>query len=154
DWRASVQYAIREMGAPVLTVVDGDGFPVPFRVDHAEPTSEGFQLEFFGGMPVPATGLASLTFHRHPAVFSAQENIVYLGSVEPNGQFRVERQLGDWSVKGSALSRTISMMTSGRKLAPRLQAEAARRGQPVPVINLPPKNQKTNSVVHVQDKVR
>jgi hypothetical protein len=154
DWRASVSHAAREMGAPVLTVVDSDGFPVPFRVDHTQLTPDGFQLEFFNGMPAPATGLASLTFHTHPEVFNGQENLVYVGTIEPNGQFIVERQLGDWSLKGNALTRSISFMTSGRKLAPRLQAEAARRGQRVPVVNLPVKSATVDYTTMLQGNIR
>jgi hypothetical protein len=137
DWHVSIQYAAAQLGNPVLTVVDAEGFPVPFRVKHASATPEGFQLDFYGGMPAPAHGLACLTFHTHPEVFNGQENLVYVGSVSPNGQFRVERQLADWSIKGSALNKMFSFMSNGRLLAPRLQMEAERRGQPVPVVNLP-----------------
>lgn len=137
DWRANASYAVERLGLPVLTVVNADGFPSPFRVKHASATPDGFQLDFYAGMPAPANGMASLTFHTHPEVFTGQENLVFVGSVSANGQFRVERQLADWSLKGGQLMQMFNFMTNGRKLAPRLQAEAARRGQPVPMINLP-----------------
>lgn len=137
DWRASVTHAVRAMGNPVLTVVDAEGFPVPFRVKHANAASDGFDLDLYGGMPTLAQGFACLTFHTHPEVFNGQENLVFVGKVQPNGHFQVERQLADWSLKGGSLGATVSMMINGRKLAPRMKAEAARRGQPIPVINLP-----------------
>jgi hypothetical protein len=137
DWRANNRYAVEHLGNPVLTVVDSDGFPVPFRVKHASATPEGFQLDFYGGMPAPAQGLAALTFHTHPEVFTGQENMVYVGAVSPNGQFQVERQLADFSLKGNSLTKMLGFMNSGRVLAPRLKLEAERRGQPVPVVNLP-----------------
>jgi hypothetical protein len=32
---------------------------------------------------------------------------------------------------------TVGFLRKGRRLAPRLKTEAARRGQPVPTVNLP-----------------
>ena len=81
-----------------------------------------------------------LTFHQHPEVFTQQQNMVFVGSTTPTltGQvFTVERQLGDWSLGTSRLDAIRSMFGAGAKLSGRLKAEAQRRGQPVPRINVP-----------------
>jgi hypothetical protein len=137
DWQANAAYAARTLGAPVLTVVDQDGFPVPFRVKRAAAATDGFRLAFYDGAPVVPQGRACLTFHTHPEVFTGQENLVFVGDVSPDGAFRVQRQLADWSLKGKPLQRTMSFMLNGLKLAPRLRAEASRRGQRVPKVKLP-----------------
>ena len=66
--------------------------------------------------------------------------MVFVGQVQQDAQsyrFVVERQLGDFSLAGSKLQSTWSFMMNGRKLAPRLAAEAQRRGQPVPAVRFP-----------------
>jgi hypothetical protein len=45
--------------------------------------------------------------------------------------FEVERLLGNWSISQNKLS---FMFRKGRQLGPRLKAESARRGQPVPKV--------------------
>ena len=52
-------------------------------------------------------------------------------------RLHVERALADWSLTGNRVQITIGFLRKGRRLAPRLKKEAARRGQPVPTINLP-----------------
>ena len=49
----------------------------------------------------------------------------------------VERLLADVSLGGNKLVRTAGFLGKGRRLAPRLQPEASRRGQPVPRVRLP-----------------
>jgi hypothetical protein len=66
----------------------------------------------------------------------SQENVVLVGTATPedDGRVRVQvdRALTDWSITGSRIGRTLGFLANGRALRPRLQAEAARRGQPVP----------------------
>ncbi|WP_218671241.1 hypothetical protein [Microbispora sp. GKU 823] len=50
---------------------------------------------------------------------------------------RVERALNDWSLPGNRRERNRSFLGQGRMLRKRLKAEAARRGQPVPVVRRP-----------------
>lgn len=140
DWRQSAAYATTRLGNPVLTVLSDNGFPAPFRVRQATLTPDGVRLEIPTGVPFTANGPACLTFHTHPELFTSQENIVFVGSVRADSLghlFVVERQLGNWSLKGSKLQSMITFFNNGRKLAPRLAAEAQRRGQPVPVVSLP-----------------
>ena len=48
---------------------------------------------------------------------------------------RVERAIPDWSIPGgSRLQVGMGFLGKGRLLRPRLRAEAARRGQPVPKV--------------------
>jgi hypothetical protein len=140
DWREGAAYAVRALGTPVLTVVDSDGWPVPLRTLGASATPDGFRLTLGTGMPLSPNGRACLTFHTHAAHFDGQENMVFVGSVTTEGttaQFSVERRIGDWSLKGNLLTKSLGFLNKGRALRPRLEAEAARRGQRVPTINLP-----------------
>lgn len=140
DWRTGAGRAVAKFGPPALTVVDQTGFPTPLRVGRASLTPNGFHLEVPAGLPVALQGAACLTFHHHDVPFTRQENVVFVGHVEMGASgalFHVERQLADWSLGDSKLQGLISFFKSGRKVAPRLEAEAARRGQPAPIINLP-----------------
>jgi len=84
-------------------------------------------------------GRACLTFHSHPARFTGQENHSFVGDVSAvglEGVFCVDRLLPDVSLTGNRLTAALGFLGKGRQL-PRLQAEAVRRGQPVPRIRLP-----------------
>ncbi len=62
-------------------------------------------------------------------VLSMRCKPVFVELVQPEAPdcvFVVERQLGDWSLAGSRLQATWDFFRNGRKLAPRLAAEAAR----------------------------
>jgi hypothetical protein len=140
DWRSAAASAVSRLGAPILTVVNQEGFPIPFRASHAALEADGFRLTLPKGMPVRPGASACLTFHTHPEAFTNQENLAFLGQAIPSeggAFFQVERQLADWSLGGSRLGATLSFLGKRGRLAPRLRAEAARRGQPVPRINLP-----------------
>ncbi len=134
DWRIGASYAVEHLGDPVVTLVDDRGYPLPMRVQKTRLTEAGFQFELPAGLPANLSGSACLTFHSHPEKFTGQQNMVFTGEVERNGEFIVEKQIGDWSMTGSKLRATWEFMSNGRKLSPRLAAEAARRGQPVPEI--------------------
>jgi hypothetical protein len=137
DWRTGAGYAVQRLGDPVVTLVDGQGFPLPMRVRGIALTPTGFNFNVPTAQQADLTGPACLTFHTHPEQFTGQQNMVFTGRVEHGGTFTVDRQIGDWSLKGSKLQATWDFMNNGRKLAPRLEEEARRRGQAVPVINLP-----------------
>lgn len=140
DWRRAAAHAVNDLGLPVLTTVDGDGFPLPVRARRAVLHADGFALDLPAGKAAPAEGPACLTFHAHADVFTGQENKVFVGTVTADGDsavFTVERPLADWSLSGSRLAVGWSFLAAGRKLNTRLVAEAARRGQPVPEVRLP-----------------
>jgi hypothetical protein len=140
DWRATAAYALERLPLRDLTWVGPDGFPVAYPVAQAERTAEGFRLQLGRGVPGQAEGPACLTFHAHPRQFTGQENRAFVGRAEwTDGEVRfgVERPLGDWSLGGNKLVQTVGFLLKGRKLAPRLRAEAARRGQGPPKVRLP-----------------
>jgi hypothetical protein len=141
EWHSEAEYAVKSLGEPVLTVVDTDGFPVPFRTLHASAVKDGFHLELSPQSPAPAQGKASLCFHLHDEKFSWNENKTFVGEVSGDVDtafFKVDRLLSGQSLKkGSQVSVMLNMFKLRRQLAPRLKPEARRRGQPVPKVNLP-----------------
>src|SRR5262249_48377758 len=140
DWRASAAYALDRLPLRDLAWAGPDGFPLAFPVAGAERTADGFRLQMGRGLPGPAEGPACLTFHTHQREFTGQENRAFVGRAQPADDgihFQVERPLGDWSLGGNKLVQTLGFLARGRKLAPRLRAEAARRGQPPPRVRLP-----------------
>jgi hypothetical protein len=141
EWRSEAEYAMKSLGKPVLTVVDTDGYPVPFRTQHASTSVDGFHLELCPHTPAPAQGKASLCFHLHDEKVSWNENKTFVGEVTGEADtafFKVDRLLGGLSLKkGSQVRVMLNMLKLRRQMVPRLKPEALRRGQPVPKINLP-----------------
>ncbi|MDQ3986772.1 MAG: pyridoxamine 5'-phosphate oxidase family protein [Actinomycetota bacterium] len=137
DWRDRAEEALERLGTPDLTVVDSNGWPVAFPVHSATRHPQGFRLLIPDGVPVEAVGPACLTFHTHAEVFIGQENASFVGQVEPGEEtvvFRVERLLGDFSLAGGRWGATWSFLGKARVLAPRLEPEVKRRGEPMPEI--------------------
>lgn len=142
DWRSDMQSALDHLGEPILTVVDAEGYPVPFRVRRAALQAEGVNLELLPVMPAVAQGRACLTFHslqvRNGEMIS-NENRSFTGAVYCNGGkalFKAQHQLPGINFKrglGDMLSLGSQMLSMKR----RLEIEARRRGQPVPIIRLP-----------------
>lgn len=111
-----------------LTVLDEDGYPLPMRARSVEGTAEGFRLAMPAGVPWKCHGRASLTF----AGFQT-----FLGDAGVDGNatvFRVERSLPQHP---SALDTRQVLRPTEDTLAKawaRLEYEAQRRGQSLPVI--------------------
>lgn len=140
EWKEGAAYAAEHLGTPVVTVTDAAGYPVPFRVKQATLNDDGFQITLPKGAPITLQGKACLTFHSHPETFTGQENIVFTGEFVGNdGFFKVEKRPGDWSLPPKGLGAIFGMFGNSFKLRPRVKAEAERRGQPVPKVNLPAK---------------
>lgn len=141
DWQSGAQRAVQSLGLPVLTVTGTDGYPYLIRAQSVQLTADGFQLAMPRGMTWAANGPACLTFHYHPEVFTGQENMMFVGTAQQDGaavSFAVKRRIGDWSAGGdNRLLGLWSFISAGFKLRSCLRAEATRRGQPVPKINLP-----------------
>ena len=135
DWRVRTRGALDRLGMPVLTTVTTDGWPLPLRVRQAEQTATGFRVVLPAGVDVVA-GPASLTFHSHGEVFDSQENLAMAGRAHVNADgtvdFEAQRTLNDFIVPKNPIRRTFYMLSAGRRLNKRLDAEAARRGQSVP----------------------
>ena len=139
DWRPFADRAER-LGAPVVTVVGEDGWPLAVRSRGAERTADGFTVELPAGVTA-GSGPACLTFHWFAPGMVQQENVVLLGVAEPRADgrvhVRVERALEDWSItEGSKLGRALGFMRKGTALRERITAEAARRGQPAPRVRM------------------
>jgi hypothetical protein len=137
DWRSLTEHALANLPLADLTIVDDEGIPLCLPVS-ARGLSDGIVGLVLGdGAPTLSDGPACLTLHGHDAHFTGQENHTLIGTYEAaNGspQFRVERALADWSLTGNRAISTMSFLSARRSLMPRLAAEAARRGQPVPKV--------------------
>jgi hypothetical protein len=140
DWRVVAAHALRSLPFADLTAVAADGYPVSVPVTAGALEGDVVALTAGPGAPELPAGPACLTVHDHDERFTTQENHTLVGSLAAGAgglQLHVERALADWSLTGNRLQRGLGFLRKGRTLSPRLQAEAARRGQPVPRINLP-----------------
>jgi hypothetical protein len=142
DWREDLSYAVENLGSPVLTVVDRDGYPVPFRTNSGLFEPDGVRLSLLSSMPTPAQGRACLTFHTvgmQNGTMVSNENLTFIGEVSgSHGDvlFKVVRPLQGVSFKMSinGIYTLIRIILGFRN---RLEAEASRRGQPVPAVRFP-----------------
>jgi hypothetical protein len=140
NWQAIAARALAALPFADLTAVDADGFPVCVPVTAGALEGEEVPLRIGAHAPALAAGPACLTVHGHDERFTTQENHTLVGSLEhgrDGARLRVERALADWSITGNRAQAALSFLRKGRVLRPRVKAEAARRGQPVPRINLP-----------------
>nr|BFE84409.1 hypothetical protein GCM10020093_070100 [Planobispora longispora] len=138
DWRPRADQALR-FGNPVLTSTGADGWPLPLRSLGVRRVDDGFVVRTCP-LGSAASGQVCLTFHGHREDLGGQDNVVLVGRATPVADgvhVRVERVLPDFSMSGNAVQQLRKMMTGARALKPRLEREAARRGQPVPVLRRP-----------------
>jgi hypothetical protein len=139
DWRTDLEYAIENLGKPILTVVDEEGYPVPFRANSGSLQSDDVQLDLPSAFPTKAQGRACLTFHTAnigDGGMASNLNMSFTGVVSRDGDnalFKARRGLPGASVK-SGITGLISTYQWMQAAGKRLDAEAARRGQPVPVV--------------------
>jgi hypothetical protein len=121
-------------------VLDVDGYPLCVPVTPGALEGEEVALQIGSGAPELPSGPACLTVHGHDEHFTTQENHTLMGTLvngAEGSRLHVERALADWSLTGNRVQIAVGFLRKGRRLAPRLKTEAARRGQPVPTINLP-----------------
>jgi hypothetical protein len=127
-WQVVAKDAVQSGAAAHLSVLDADGYPVPMRAHSFELTDAGFRLIIPQGTPWKLQGKASLTF----AGFRT-----FVGDAAPETGtifFRVERSLPQHP---STLDTKQVLQPSEDTLAKaraRLEYEAGRRGQSLPVI--------------------
>jgi hypothetical protein len=139
EWHEVAARALRELPLADLTFVDADGYPVCIPVAPGRLEGDEIALALGAGAPQPRSGPACLTVHGHDAQFTTQENHTLVGSLSTDDggiRLNAERALSSWSLAGNRAQIAIGFLRSGRVLTPRLKGEAARRGQPVPVVNL------------------
>lgn len=142
DWRKDMVYALDQLGIPILTVVDEEGYPVAFRVLGGYLESDGVRLDLLPSMPTTTQGRACLAFHTlriQQGEMVENENMSFVGDLSGSGgsvHFKVERRLTSVSMKRS-LRGVLSVVLTLMGFRKRLKAEAARRDQPVPEIHYP-----------------
>jgi hypothetical protein len=132
-WQDVAKDAVASGAASHLSVLDADGYPLPMRTRSFELVREGFRLAMPNGVPWKLEGKASLTFAGFRTFVGqvAQDND---GSI----LLRVERSLPQHP---STLDTKQVLQPSEDTLAKaraRLEYEARRRGQSLPVIPLEP----------------
>lgn len=140
DWRSTARAAMDRLASRDLAWVDEAGYPLSVPVLEVTEADQGLRLRVGSHLPGTPHGPACLTLHGHEKRGAAQENHTLIGTVENDGEhylLRVERALADFSLTGNRLVRTVGFLRKMRKLQPRLRAESARRGQPVPSVRLP-----------------
>jgi hypothetical protein len=140
EWREVTARALDALPLADLTVVDVDGYPLCVPVTPGPLEGEEVALQIGSGAPELPPGPACLTVHGHDEHFTTQENHTLMGTLvngAEGSRLHVERALADWSLTGNRVQIAVGFLRKGRRLAPRLKTEAARRGQPVPTINLP-----------------
>ena len=109
---------------------EADGNNRSYTVHVLADPDNGVAGDYWWGFSVPAMDRQ----------FTGQENVTlvgtgtYVGTGRDRVHVRVERALGDFSLPGGRLRRTRSFLWAARRLDGRLAQEAARRGQPVPVV--------------------
>ena len=133
-WRDQAAEVIAEKLPAHLTLLDGDGFPLPFRARSVTRTDDGFALTLPAGVPWRVAGQATLCFIARST---------FVGTVTPTeggAHFRVERALPVMPIVKDLGAIWSPTSEARRKLTERLNAELARRGQPVPTMpeHLPP----------------
>jgi hypothetical protein len=127
-WRDQAEEVMAERLPAHLTLLDADGFPLPFRAQSVERTADGFALQLAAGVPWRVEGKATLCFIARST---------FVGTVTATGggvEFRVERALPVMPIVKDLAQIWAPGSQAGRKLAKRLAAELARRGQPVPTL--------------------
>jgi hypothetical protein len=131
-WQDVAKDAVESGAAAHLSVLDTDGYPLPMRAYSFDLVHEGFRLAMPKGTPWKLEGKASLTF----AGFRT-----FVGDVAPTSGtllFRVERSLPQHP---STLDTKQVLQPSEDTLAKaraRLEYEAQRRDQSLPVIPVDP----------------
>jgi len=131
-WQDVAKDAVESGSGAHLSVLDAEGYPLPMRAHSFERVDEGFRLAMPQGIPWRLEGKASLTFAGFRTFVGnvAREEGVHL--------FRVERSLPQHP---STLDTKQVLQPSEDTLAKaraRLEYEARRRGQSLPVIPLEP----------------
>jgi hypothetical protein len=127
-WRDVAVDALAAGHAGHLSVIDGDGFPLPMRIRSLDLVDEGFRVVVPRGIPWSFNGPACITFAGYRTL---------VGNLVKNNDavlFRAERALPQHP---STLDTKQVLQPTEATLAKtraRLEAEMARRGQPLPRI--------------------
>ncbi len=127
-WQAQADKVMAEKLPAHLTLLDPQGFPLPFRVRSVTSTADGFTLRLPAGVPWQVAGQATLCF-------IARSTFVGTVTATPGGaHFAVERALPVMPIVEDLSAIWSPTSEARRKLSERLAAELARRGQPMPAM--------------------
>jgi hypothetical protein len=120
-WQELAETALTEKLPAHLTLLDNDGHPIPIRVRQYNPHPEGFQLVVPKGAPW-SEGKATLSF-------VGKEVFVGDAIIDGGETFlRVERGLPVLPLMTGATTDTVEILVR------RMEIEAQRRGQSVPIV--------------------
>jgi len=132
-WQELGKEAVASGMAAHLTLIDAEGFPLPIRVKSVEQTAAGFRVVAPKGAPW-SEGKATLSF------YGLQ---VFIGDAVRDGDaisLKVARALPILPSMRDPKEVLQPSPDTRAKMVARLEHEAARRGQPVPVVQaVPPK---------------
>ena len=132
-----------------LTVLDSEGFPLPFPARTVKQTSEGFELTMAKGIPWSITGKASLCFVGTFTFIGAIVGIV--GGIV---RFRTERVLPTLPTVSDSRELWQPSETTRVAFQDRLERELMRRGQPMPQVPLEPPLPTQGSVLRAERMAR
>ncbi len=127
-WQELARRALERGDACHLTVLDPQGYPLPFRVSNPRVTAEGFAIDLPGGIGWPVAGNACLTFRGIET---------FLGEVHSGrgkASLRVHRTLPVFPMTLDMTQLWEPTAHTRAELMARLEHETKRRGQPVPHI--------------------
>jgi hypothetical protein len=132
DWSELARQAVGRKGPAHLTMLDDEGFPLPFRAREVRMTSDGFALKMPAWVPWSRGGPATLSFE-------GLENFV--GEVMREGDrfhMVVERALPILPLMDPPTQALTPTPEIRARLMERLDHECARRGQPIPTMPAEP----------------
>jgi hypothetical protein len=124
DWHSRADEVAAAGTVPHLTLVDPEGFPLPMRVKGCRRRPDGFDVETPAGAPWATEGTASLCF---------DGRATFAGRLDGT-RFVVERKLPDLPLVTDPREIFDPRPEYREALLARMQAELARRHQPVPVL--------------------
>jgi hypothetical protein len=128
DWREMANVALGYGLPGHLSLMDAEGFPRPAKARDIELTDDGFTLELPRYAPGERNGVANLSF-------MGFQNFV--GEASSSGdriRFKVDRVLPQLPLTSDASELWEPKPATRSALMSRLQAELARRGQPLLVL--------------------
>ncbi|MGE0384640.1 MAG: hemerythrin HHE cation-binding protein [Gammaproteobacteria bacterium] len=132
DWRERAR-EILALGLPGhVTLVDDEGYPIPFRCESATGCDAGFDLSIAAGAPWRIAGKASLCF---------QGQATFVGDVSPiagGARLHVQRILPDLPTVIDTSELWAPSPATREGLMGRLARELERRGLPLPVVPVDP----------------
>lgn len=132
EWSARAKEVLDQGMSGHITLVDDEGFPLPFRTRGATLDAEGFILDVPAGAPWKIQGKASLCF---------DGRATFIGDVEPTASgvhFKVERMMPDLPLVQDSNEIWNPRPETREQLMARLEEGVARRGQAMPSVPLDP----------------